>query len=424
MFKLMIRQIILILFTAIQCISICAQQRYKTTPLTDKIATLQVTANAQWGTYPIVRLASDEYISIEFDYLSEEVFNRLRYKVTHCDASWRKSERISEIEYLNGFNHNLIEDYEVSNNTTVDYTHYRLTIPNNDVSFKLSGNYLLEVYDEKDPEKILLNACFSLNEATANVGYKLSTTTNIDANKEHQQLSITVNHSLDLRNPVDELKLVVLQNNRLDTERSNLKPFLITPQKVSYEQNLDLIFEAGNEYRRFETSSYRSNGYRVASLKYNPPYYDMYINSERIRSNGAYSYDQDQNGRFMIRSSDTDLTTTEADYFMTIFTLPMAKELPYPIFINGDFTYNSFSDKYRMKYNPLKQEYQLSLLLKQGLYNYQYLTSSDKGVFSTSVIEGNYYEAENEYIAYVYYRPIGQYYDRLIATLVFQSRPK
>ncbi len=420
----MIRQFIIILFIVIQSVALYSQQRYKTTPLTDKIATLEVMTNSGWGSYPIIRLGSDEYVSIEFDYLSEEVFNRLRYKVTHCDASWRKSDRISEIEYLNGFNHSLIEDYELSNNTTVDYTHYKLEIPNKDVSFKVSGNYLVEVYDEDNPDKILLNACFSVNEALASIGYKLSTVTNIDANKEHQQLSITVNNSLDIRNPIDELKVVVLQNNRLDTERSNLKPFLVTPQKVTYDQNLDLIFEAGNEYRRFETSSYRSNGYRVASLKYNPPYYEMYINDERIRSNSTYSYDQDQNGRFLIRSADTDYTETEADYFMTIFTLPMEKELPYPIFINGDFTYNTFSDRYKMKYDPLNKEYRLSLLLKQGLYNYQYLVYSDKGQFTTSVIEGNYYEAENEYVAYAYYCPIGQYYDRLIATQIFQSRAK
>lgn len=420
----MIKQLIIILIIVLQSVAIYSQQRYKTTPLTDEIATLQVTANSQWGTYPIIRLGSNEYLSIEFDYLSEEVFNRLRYKVSHCDASWRKSERISEIEYLSGFNHNLIDDYELSNNTTVDYTHYNLEIPNKDVNLKISGNYLVEVYDENNPDKILLNACFSVDESVANIGYKISSVTNIDANKEHQQLSLTVNHSLDIRNPIDELKIVVIQNNRLDTERSGLKPFLISPQKISYEQNLNLIFTAGNEYRRFETSSYRSNGYRVAHLRYNPPYYDMYINRERIRSNGVYSYDQDQNGRFMIRSSDTDYATTEADYFMTIFTLPMAEELPYPIYINGEFTYNSFSDRYRMKYDPVNKEYRLSLLLKQGLYNYQYLTYSTKGIIDSSALEGNYYETENEYAAYVYYCPVGQYYDRLIATQVFYSRAK
>lgn len=404
-------------------IAVFSQTKYKTEALSENIATLQVSKNGEWGTYPILSLSGNDFVNIEFDYLSEESFDRLRYVIYHCDAYWHKTDRLAEIEYLNGFNHSLISNYILSLNTTVDYTHYKLQIPNKDVGLKLSGNYVLQVYDEDYPDDILLNACFSVSESAANIGYKVSTVTNIDANKSHQQVSLTIEHSLSLRDPINELKVIVRQNNRLDTERKNLKPFIINPKRIVYEQNMDLIFEAGNEYRRFETSSYRSNGYRVANINYSPPFYEMSIKEDKLRSNSAYSYDQDQNGRYMIRSADTDYLDNETDYFLTSFTLPMNKELPTPIFINGDFTYNSFSDKYRMKYDVAKREYRLDLLLKQGLYNYQYLTPSSKG-FTTTLIEGNYHETENEYMAYVYYSPIGQKYDRLIGYLLFYSRAK
>lgn len=404
-------------------ITVFSQIRYKTEVLSENIATLQVDKNSEWGSYPILTLSGNDYINIEFDYLSEDTFDRLRYVIYHCDAYWRKSERLSEIEYLKGFNHSLIKDYTLSINTTVDYTHYKLQIPSEDVDLKLSGNYLLQVYDEDYPDEILLNACFSVCESVVNLGYQVSTVTNIDANKSHQQVSLTVDHDLNLRNPLNEIKVIVRQNNRLDTDRCDLKPFMINSKRIVYEQNFDLIFEAGNEYRRFETSSYRSNGYRVANINYSPPYYKMYIKHDKPRSNSAYSYNQDQNGRYMIRSADTDYNENEADYFLTIFTLPMEQELSKPVFINGDFTYNSFTDKYMMKYDAANKEYKLALLLKQGLYNYQYLTPSSKG-FTSSVIEGNYFEAENEYSAYVYYRPTGQNYDRLMGVLVFYSRSK
>ena len=93
------------------------------------------------------------------------------------------------------------------------------------------------------------------------------------------------------------------------------------------------------------------------------------------------------------------------------------------IFINGNFTDNNFTDKYRMIYDSELKEYRLSLLLKQGLYNYLYLTRSANN-YSTAKIEGNYYETENEYQIFVYHRPPGQRYDSLIGVQTIQSRKK
>jgi len=414
---------IYILLFSIFHISSYAQQYYRTEALSSDISTIQVNAMGEWHQNNIIKLNSNEYITINFDHLAEETFSHLRYNIIHCDANWRLSKEISEIEYLDGFNNNLIDDYAISVNTTVEYTNYKLEIPNDDVKLKLSGNYVVQIYNEDKPDKILLNACFSVLEPIANIGYTVNSITNIDANKEHQQVSLALHHKLNLMDPINELKIVVMQNNRIDTERRNLKPMMITPNKITYEQNLNLIFEAGNEYRRFETSSYRSNGMRVAHIEYKAPYYYSNIELDKIRANKSYNYDQDQNGRFLIRSIDTDYSDTEADYMVTTFTLPMEKPLSQNIYLNGDFTNNTFNDKYKMKYDELNKQYKLSLLLKQGQYNYQYLVKTIKG-FSTAPIEGNYYETENEYTAFAYYRPMGQRYDKLIATTTFYSHKK
>lgn len=409
---------ILIIFLLLKEITLFAQP-YRTRPFSPKIKTIQVYGEA-WGQHPVIPLNGDNIITINFDYLSEDAFSRLRYNIRHCDASWIPSNNISDIDYLDGFNNNLIDDYAVSVNTTVDYTNYNLIIPNRDVNLKLSGNYIVEVFEEDDPDTILLTACFSVTESLVKIGYKVSSVTNIDAHKKHQQVSLFLNHNLNLRDPIGELKVQVMQNNRLDTERKNLKPSMITSGKIAYEQNMDLIFEASNEYRRFETSSHRFSGMRVSNTRYQSPYYQADIMADRLRSNKGYSYDEDQNGRFLIRTADTDYPDTEADYFVTNFTLPMENPLNQDIYINGDFTYNTFSDIYRMQYDPLAGQYTLSLMLKQGLYNYQYLAKGQKG-YSSELIEGNYFETRNEYSAYVYYCPAGQRYDRLIGMQFFYS---
>ena len=418
----MTRYTLLILFIAI-C-NMLSAQAYRTQAISPEIYTIQVNLNGNWAQLPILKLNSNDNINISFDRISDDSFNRLRYRIFHCDAYWKKSATISEIDYLNGFNDNLIDDYNPSINTTVDYTHFDLTIPNRDVSLKLSGNYVVEVYEEDDTDAVLLTACFSVCDPQLSVAASVSSNTDIDTNRSHQQLSFTLLHpGMNIRDPFTELMVFAQQNNRLDNEKTNLKPTYVNPGKLIYEHNKDLIFEAGNEYRRFETSSYRYNGMNVEHIEYNRPGYTMYILKDLPRAGRGYSYDQDQNGRYIVRTNDSENSDTEADYFDTNFTLLMDTPLNEDVYINGGFTDNTFSDKYKMQYDYNEKAYRLSILLKQGMYNYMYFTKGNKG-FSTAKIEGNYYETENEYSIYVYYRPTGQRYDSLIGVQTLQSREK
>lgn len=408
-------------------LSICCLsygQAYRTRPLSSDIYTIQVNRNGNWNQNPVMALNGGDNIKISFDRISEYSFSALRYKIHHCDAFWKRSTGISEIDYLEGFNDNPIYDYGPSINTTVEYTHFDLTIPNRDMSLKLSGNYVVEVYNEDDPDTILLTACFSVVDPLVSVAATVSANTDIDTNKSHQQVSFNILHqAMNIRDPFTEIIAFVQQNNRLDNERMITKPTYISPGKLTYDHNKDLIFEAGNEYRRFETASYHYTGMNVKSIEYKRPDYIMNLETGYVRANRSYSYDQDQDGRFIIRNVDSENPGTEADYFITNFTLAMDEPLLENIYINGDITYNTFNDKYKLEYDNNDKAYHLSLLLKQGMYSYLYLTQvGDR--FSTGKVEGNYYQTENEYSVYVYYRPTGQRYDSLIGVQTIQSRPQ
>lgn len=412
----------IILLFSICCMSYA--QAYHTVALSPEIHTIQVNRNGNWNLNPVIALGSGDNIKISFDRISEDSFDRLRYKIHHCDAYWKLSTGISEIDYLDGFNDNPISDYAPSINTNVEYTHFNLTLPNRDASLKLSGNYVVEVYDEDDPDTILLTACFSVVDPLVTIAASVSANTDIDTNKDHQQVSFNILHQgMNIRDPFTEIIAFVQQNNRLDNERLVAKPTYINPGKLIYERNRDLIFKAGNEYRRFETSSYRYSGMNVKSIEYKRPDYIMNIETDKVRANLSYSYDQDQNGRVIIHNNDSEYPETEADYFITNFTLAMDQPILESIYINGDFTDDTFNDKYKLKYDKDNKSYHLSLLLKQGMYNYLYLTK-DGNKYTTANIEGDYYQTENEYSIYVYYRPNGQRYDSLIGVQTIQSRAK
>lgn len=399
-------------------------QAYRTQALSDEIYTIQVNLGGNWNMNPVVRLNSGDNIAISFDRISDDPYNRLRYRIIHCDAYWNKSTGLSDIDFLSGFNDNPINNYDPSVNTTVEYTHFSLNIPNDDVSVKLSGNYAVEVYEDGEPDVVLLTACFSVVDPGVSIAAEVSSNTDIDFNRQHQQVSFAIHHQgMNIRDPFTEIMVFVQQNNRLDNEKRKLKPTYVNPGKLIYEHNRDLIFEAGNEYHRFEISSYRYNGMNVGHIEYVRPGYIMNIEPDKVRAGTSYSYDQDQNGRFIIRNSDSDYSDTEADYFTTNFTLQMDQPLLEEIYINGNFTDNTFTGKYRMKYDHNDKVYRLSLLLKQGMYNYLYLVREGNS-FRTEKVEGNYFETENEYSIYVYYRPSGQRYDSLIGVQNIQSRAK
>jgi len=407
-------------FTLLICYS-AAGQVFKTEALSGDIHTIQVNASGDWQKLPIVEMNRNEFVRINFDRLGEDSYAYLRYKVIHCNADWTPS-RLSDIEYLDGFNNVLIEDYSNSFGTNVLYNNFNIEIPNDRLKLKLSGNYAVEVFEEDNPSEILLRACFSVLDPQVMLGGSISSVTDIDANKAHQQVSFYVNYNnLQVRDVFSDLKVYVRQNNRLDNQKVNIKPTSVQGNKLVYEHNRDLIFDAGNEYRRFETVSHRYNGLNVESTRYEGSMYYAKIYTDKIRAGKTYSYDEDRNGRFFIRNAEANCSETEADYFVTQFTLASPTPFIEPVYLNGGFTNNKFDDKYLMTYDHDKKEYSLSLLLKQGAYNYQYLARTGNN-FTTALTEGNYYETENEYDILVYYSPLGSRSDLLVGMLLIGGK--
>jgi hypothetical protein len=150
-------------------------------------------------------------------------------------------------------------------------------------------------------------------------------------------------------------------------------------------------------------------------MQFFDPYYHATLYPDQPRVN--YSYDEDQNGRFFIRYDMGQNSDTEADYLFVHFTLE-GFDSPLPngkFYLNGDFTYDSFSPTYSMEYNEQNRCYESVQLVKMGVYNWLYLfvpNDSHKG--QTSPAEGNFYETENEYLILVYHRPFGGRYDKLV----------
>lgn len=409
--------ITIFLLTALHFPSLKAQQNGI---FVDNIKSLQVKPNGEWGEQPVMPLGGANYMEISFDDLQHN-FVRYTYTITHCNADWKQSDLIRS-EYMDGFDDNRIDEYDQSMNTEMEYNHYTFTLPNEDVKLLVSGNYIINIFEDGEDEPVA-RACFSVIEPHVGIAMELSGNTDIDTYASHQQLSFVINYSgFQTRNAIDELIPVVRQNNRWDNAIYNLKPTFMRVNEMVYEHNRNLIFEAGNEFRRFEILDRHVPTMRIDRMRYDGDYYHATVMTDEQRT--AYLFDRDQNGRYWVRNGNNVDNDTESDYYYTHFRLEMPQIPGGDLYISGDMTNYSMTEDFKMEYNLLEHAYELVLPLKQGSYNYQYLFLRDGNtVAEATPSEGSFHQTENEYSVYVYYRPFGTRYDKLVGfkTLTFDE---
>lgn len=385
-----------------------------------RFRTLKTEVEDNFMSPPVIRLGTNDRILVKFDEIGEDN-SYLEYRLIHCDADWQPS-RLIESEYLEGFNSVRIEDYAYSTATFVHYVNYLIAFPNEDLQIKHSGNYLLQVYDPERPEETLLQTRFQVTENRARIEGNVTSRTDMGHNTYWQQLAFEIDcQGIGEFNPYQDIIVYVTQNDREATKRRIMTPLRVSGDKIIYEHLNDLVFGASNEYRRFESVSNSFPGMRVDSLRYMGSNYHVWLKVDEPRQSASYSYDQTQHGRFLVREYNSTDSDIGADY-ITVHFLLECPELPaYDIYLDGEFTHDRMDKENQLTYDHRVGGYVAEVPLKQGAYNYQYVTRSRQtGEISTSTIEGDKYETLNEYGIAVYFRPPGARADRLISYRILQ----
>jgi hypothetical protein len=364
---------------------------------------------------PVIMLGSQQRAEISFDLMTERP-ERLSYRVSLRNADGSPTA-LSELEYLDGFNDIQLDDPEPSFNTFVPYHHYAFTFPNEQVAPRLSGTWLIEIYPDSDPTRVIASTTVDVAESLVDIVPTLRTATDTDFNGSSQQLDIELLWKGSFAsNPAHDLQLLVTQNGRADNAVRLTQPSRVTSRGIAYEHQRALIFEAGNNFRRFDIASHRYPGVGVSRTVFVDEAYHTLLQTDLRRADKPYYYDRHQFGRYVIRQSEADDSDTEADYIYVHFQLQSA--LPIAggdVYIVGGMTEGKLLPEAKMDYNAERGTYEQTLPLKQGHYNYQYLfLPHGSRRATTAPVEGNFYETANEYLIRVFYRPPGARYDRLI----------
>jgi len=363
---------------------------------------------------PVIQLNSSETITFSFDDLLAGTKNYW-YSIEHCTSDWQPS-KISTIDYLGGFNDDRIIYYRYSSNTTRKYTHYELNFPNTQIQPKIGGNYLLRVYLDGDKNQPVVSQRFYIVDNQVAVAAEVTKSMQVADRNTKQKINFTINHSMPIPNPYQDLKAIVMQNFNSNTAQLNTRPSFIRPNQLVFNDLTTNDFWGDNEFRKFDTRSLR---YKADNVK------DIYRDSESVnvmlfqdapRNTGAFANQYDENGNFFIKNTDGRDDKTEAEYMGVLFTLnapaPSANGDAYVI---GRFNNYTLSKENKMIYDAGRKQFYANIMLKQGLYDYEYAWyNNETKTLESQPFEGSFFETENTYQVFVYYRRPGARWETLV----------
>jgi len=386
---------------------------FSDTILNPDIKTVQLYVDPLMLSNPVIPLRGTAQLHLSFDDLSGEKKNYY-YTIIQCNYDWTKSE-LNSFDFLEGDNNAEIRDYKFSFNTNQTYTHYSLLFPNEDMHITKSGNYVIEVYADNDPEQLILMRRFIVFESMVQINSNVQQCDDVSKSQTFQQVNFTIlHHGLDISNAFTDVKVLLMQNFRWDNAITNVQPQFAKPDELDYNYATQTSFPGGKEFRYFDARTTRYRTDRVNKLEEKDHTFLLTLFNDEVRNRQPYFYRQDIDGKFIPGTLDFIDQDAQADYVWVKFTLPM----DYPlhgskIFLLGKFTDWKLMPQFEMHYNSSTSVYEATLYLKQGYYEYLYRLASNE-LDDDDLMEGNSYETENTYQIFVYWRPFGSRYDQVI----------
>lgn len=376
------------------------------------IKTVSFTENTQ-NVYPYFRLG--ETIQLVFDDLFGNEANYY-YSIQHCNYDWTPSSQLTVNDYLTGFDSQRIQAYENSFNTLQIYSRYTLTFPNRFTSIKLSGNYIIKVLNED--RDVVFSRKVIIYEDRVSVPVQVKRARGMAERDGKHNLDFSIKtDAFVFQSPLQNVKVVLTQNGRFDNAIYNVKPQYTIGNDLIYKYDKETQFWAGNEYLYFENKDIRNAVNNVLRITAGEVYNTiLYVNS--ARASKPYTYFPDVNGNFVTKNINLSVSNPylESDYTWVFFSLSAPEFFEKKdIYVGGMFNNYARTDEYKMEYNEKSSMYEKAIMIKQGFNNFMYIVADKNGkVDNENAIDGNFYQTENDYNIFVYYRQNNERYDRVI----------
>ena len=376
--------------------------------------------------YPILALNSDQRLELGFDDLDAGV-KTYYYSIELCNSDWTPVA-MSPFDYMKGFSRVRINTYRNSSGTLTRYTHYQAVLPDRNCTPTKAGNYMLRVFLDGDTSRLAFTRRFLVVDNRLPPAAQVLQPMSQSRNLTHHRLQVQVNtRGLDVRYPQQQVRLVVLQNNRWDNALQLSNPTFMRQELLQYVSEGEMLMPAVKEWRWVNLRSFRLLGDRVGYQRNSDSGFALFVQEEHPRLANQYFFFTDINGMWVNETIENVSPLWNADYASVSFRFRPPGDKPYTgqeLYVFGEMTGYGMNRAARMAFDPEEGVYRTTLRLKQGYYNYYYATRAigGNGPFLTDLTENNSWETENRYTVLLYYRELGGRYDQLLGITQLDSR--
>ncbi|MGC4103950.1 type IX secretion system plug protein [Ferruginibacter sp.] len=373
---------------------------------------------------PVYTLNSSDQLELNFDDLDANV-KSYYYSFQLCDYNWKPVD-INPFLYTKGFIQQRISTNRYSSIAFTKYTHYQAIVPDRTTTITLSGNYLLKVFLDGDTSKLAFTRRMFVLDSKAAIAAKVVQPFTPQFFNTHQKIQFNANITgLTAFSAAQQVKVVILQNNRWDNAIKDIPPTFIRGNSLEYSSESNSLFPGGKEWRWLDLRSFRLQSDRVDSAWYGKTSTDVFVKPDRDRSGERYVYFRDYDGMFVVETYETINPYWQGDFATVHFTFTTPDSKPVngkDIYLAGQMTDYALNDKTKMQFNEAKGVYEGTAFLKQGYYSYTYISVDKNNPQSKWDMEGNYWETENSYTILMYYKGFTDRADQLIGIAKINSR--
>ena len=379
------------------------------------IYSVELFPDDQPNSAPFLELNSNDQLTLRFESLG---FDSHSYEIsfTHHNPDWSDSG-LSPDQYFTGFGRHDIPGGIVSRATQPYYRSYPYHFPNQNVGFRVSGNYLLHVHN-RDTGDLEFSLPFFVFENEGTVASKVESL-------RSARYSLRVMHRPVSRyllpdwldQPQFDLSFYYTQNQFWGKTAEAQELDFSDPNEVQFELSQDRPFVGDYEFRVLNLNNVDQLSQTVLDIDKSSEPWKVILRDDAEGFNRPVSVGAPQ--QFGPNHS------MNSNYLDVEFRLDNEGELNNgkEIYLVGDFNSWKLSQEYRMSYDEQLGRWFQSVTMKEGTYRYKYVLVENNRVDDLA-FDTLFPDMRQQYHAFVYFRDFNQFYHRLLQVNTFYKESR